>query len=68
MISSGVNGFNVDGLQLGTLFRPSVSVGVGIAARFTSFKLEINYGLPLIAHLSDALKPGLQFGLGMEFM
>jgi outer membrane protein insertion porin family len=47
---------------------PSVSCGMGLAARFTSFRLELNMALPLRITTTDGLKPGIQFGIGMHFM
>lgn len=47
---------------------PSTSVGLGIAARFAGFRLELNYCAPVIATSSDGLVPGFQFGIGLEFM
>ncbi|KAI8901917.1 surface antigen-domain-containing protein [Globomyces pollinis-pini] len=50
------------------LFNPSVSSGIGLVARFTNFRLELNYCVPLRITSTDTLKPGLQFGIGMNFM
>ncbi|KAJ3294022.1 hypothetical protein HK104_004013 [Borealophlyctis nickersoniae] len=47
---------------------PSVSTGLGLAVRFSILRLELNWCLPLIASQSDAVKPGLQFGIGLNYM
>ncbi len=47
---------------------PSTAMGLGLAARFAGFKLELNYCLPIYACSTDSIKPGFQFGIGMEFM
>ncbi|KAH6564512.1 hypothetical protein BASA50_001473 [Batrachochytrium salamandrivorans] len=52
-----------------TLFgTPSICAGIGIAARFTIFRLEVNYSVPLTMCTTDSRKPGIQFGIGMNFM
>ncbi|KAJ3315448.1 hypothetical protein HDV04_002990 [Boothiomyces sp. JEL0838] len=47
---------------------PSVAAGVGLVARFTNFRLELNYCVPLRATTTDLPKHGFQFGIGMHFM
>nr|KAJ3415242.1 hypothetical protein HK105_001569 [Polyrhizophydium stewartii] len=47
---------------------PSVSAGIGLAARFTIFRIELNYNVPLAVCATDNIKPGFQFGIGMNFM
>jgi outer membrane protein insertion porin family len=47
---------------------PSSSIGFGIIARFTSFRFEANYCIPVRSTITDSLKPGVQFGVGMHFM
>lgn len=46
----------------------SIAAGIGLIVRFTSFRLELNYCVPLLASPSDRIKPGFQFGIGMHFM
>jgi outer membrane protein insertion porin family len=46
----------------------SIAIGVGLVARFTSFRLELNYCIPVRATVTDSLKPGFQLGIGMHFM
>ncbi|KAJ1567346.1 hypothetical protein HK405_006298 [Cladochytrium tenue] len=45
----------------------SSSVGLGLAVRFSMLRLEVNYCLPVTATTADAIKPGLQFGVGLHF-
>ncbi len=47
---------------------PRAAVGLGIAARFSNFKLELNYCHPLLIQAGDRVKHGLQFGVGLEFL
>ncbi|KAI9199824.1 surface antigen-domain-containing protein [Polychytrium aggregatum] len=54
---------------LAELFRyPSVSVGMGLAVRFSILRLEINWCLPVAATTTDNMKPGLQFGVGINYI
>jgi outer membrane protein assembly factor BamA len=46
----------------------SMSTGFGLILRFTSFRLELNYCIPLKSNLWDSVKPGFQIGIGMHFM
>ncbi|KAJ7255225.1 surface antigen-domain-containing protein [Mycena rebaudengoi] len=48
--------------------RPSVSVGVGLIYTFDPARIELNFGLPLLASKSDGTRRGLQVGLGLEFL
>ncbi|KAI8621601.1 surface antigen-domain-containing protein [Chytriomyces sp. MP71] len=45
----------------------SSSVGLGLAVRFSILRLEINYCLPITVTRTDSVKPGLQFGVGLQF-
>ncbi|TPX58696.1 hypothetical protein PhCBS80983_g02945 [Powellomyces hirtus] len=47
---------------------PSVSAGLGLAVRFSILRLEMNYCLPLAAGMTDRIKPGFQFGIGISYM
>lgn len=46
----------------------SIAAGCGLIVRFTSFRLELNYCVPVRARDSDYVKPGFQFGIGLHFM
>ena len=48
--------------------RPAVSVGLGLLYRFDPVRIELNFGVPLVASESDATRKGLQVGMGLEFL
>lgn len=53
---------------LSSLSRPSVSVGLGLLYRFDPVRVELNFGVPLVASKSDGTKRGVQAGIGLEFL
>jgi outer membrane protein insertion porin family len=53
---------------LHSVSRPSISAGVGLIYRFDPIRVEVNFGVPLVASKSDGAKRGLQVGMGLEFM
>jgi outer membrane protein insertion porin family len=50
------------------LSRPSISAGVGLIYRFDPVRVEVNFGVPLIASRSDGIRRGVQVGMGLEFL
>ncbi|KAF7331606.1 Bac-surface-Ag domain-containing protein [Mycena kentingensis (nom. inval.)] len=50
------------------LRKPSVSAGVGLIYTLPPARLELNFGVPLVASRSDAIRRGLQVGIGLEFL
>ncbi|KAJ7583682.1 surface antigen-domain-containing protein [Mycena floridula] len=52
----------------GALARPSVSVGLGLIYRFDPIRLEVNFGVPLVAPAGDSHRKGVQVGMGIEFL
>ncbi|KAF8582575.1 hypothetical protein K439DRAFT_1635230 [Ramaria rubella] len=52
----------------GSLFRPSVSAGMGLIYRFDPIRVEVNFAMPLVAARSDGLQRGFQAGIGVEFL
>ncbi|KAL0958293.1 hypothetical protein HGRIS_000440 [Hohenbuehelia grisea] len=50
------------------LRRPSVSAGLGLIYRFDPVRVEVNFGVPLVANRSDGTRKGLQVGMGLEFL
>ncbi|KAF7334237.1 SAM50-like protein SPAC17C9.06 [Mycena sanguinolenta] len=50
------------------LSKPSVSAGVGLIYNFDPVRVEVNFGLPLIASKSDGSRRGFQVGIGLEFL
>ncbi|KAJ7098370.1 surface antigen-domain-containing protein [Mycena epipterygia] len=51
-----------------TLAKPSVSVGIGLIYNFDPARIELNFGVPLVASKSDGSRRGFQVGLGLEFL
>ncbi|KAJ7054448.1 surface antigen-domain-containing protein [Mycena amicta] len=52
-----------------TLARPpAVSVGFGLIYNLAPARIELNFGLPVVASKSDGARRGLQFGIGVEFL
>jgi outer membrane protein insertion porin family len=51
-----------------TFARPSISAGVGVIYRFDPVRVEVNFGVPLVASKSDGSRRGLQVGMGLEFL
>ena len=47
---------------------PSVAAGVGLIYRFDPVRVEINFGVPLVAYKSDGCQRGFQVGIGLEFL
>jgi outer membrane protein insertion porin family len=50
------------------LRRPAFSVGMGLIYQFNPVRVEVNFGVPLAASSSDAMRRGLQVGMGLEFL
>ncbi|QRV82047.1 small nuclear ribonucleoprotein hPrp3 [Ceratobasidium sp. AG-Ba] len=53
---------------LKSLTTPCVSVGVGLVYMFNPMRVELNFGVPIAANVSDGIRKGLQFGIGMDFL
>jgi outer membrane protein insertion porin family len=51
-----------------TLSKPSVSAGVGLIYRLDPIRIEVNFGVPLVASRSDGYRRGFQVGMGMDFL
>ncbi|EKM75679.1 hypothetical protein AGABI1DRAFT_116270 [Agaricus bisporus var. burnettii JB137-S8] len=47
---------------------PSVAAGIGLIYRFDPIRVELNFGLPLVASTHEKGKRGLQVGMGLEFL
>jgi len=50
------------------LAKPSISAGVGLIYRFDPVRVEVNFGIPLVASNSDGSRKGFQVGMGLEFL
>ncbi|KAJ2315568.1 hypothetical protein IWW54_000199 [Coemansia sp. RSA 2705] len=48
--------------------RPSVAAGFGLVYQHSIVRVELSCCLPLVAATTDRPKPGLQFGLGVQFL
>ncbi|KAJ7484514.1 surface antigen-domain-containing protein [Mycena latifolia] len=48
--------------------RPSVSAGVGLTYAFDPVRIELNFGMPLLASAGEGGRRGLQVGIGLEFL
>ncbi|KAJ3802709.1 mitochondrial protein [Lentinula aff. detonsa] len=48
--------------------KPSISAGVGLVYKFDPVRMEVNFGLPLVASKSDGTRKGIQVGIGLEFL
>ena len=55
-------------IVLDSLSRPSISVGLGLIYRFNPVRVEVNFGVPLVASKSDGSRKGVQVGMGLEFL
>lgn len=47
--------------------QPCLSVGGGVLVDFAGIRVEVNYVLPIVSEDADA-KPGLAFGVGVDFL
>jgi len=67
-VDSGFLGQSLADNVRNTLSRPSVSAGLGLIYRFDPVRVEVNFGVPLVASKSDSMRRGLQVGMGLEFL
>ena len=44
------------------LSKPAVSVGLGLIYKFDPIRLEVNFGVPLVASKSDSMRRGFPSG------
>jgi len=51
-----------------SITKPSISAGVGIVYRFDPLRVEVNFGVPLVASKSDGRKRGFEVGIGVNFL
>ncbi|KAF9239247.1 surface antigen-domain-containing protein [Melanogaster broomeanus] len=47
---------------------PSISAGLGFVYRFDPIRAEVNFGVPLVAAKGEALRRGVQVGIGLEVL
>ncbi|KAA1476565.1 hypothetical protein DENSPDRAFT_843549 [Dentipellis sp. KUC8613] len=48
--------------------QPTISAGVGLIYNFEPIRVELNFGVPLVAAKSDGCRKGLQVGMGIDFL
>lgn len=53
---------------MSAISKPSVSVGLGIVYRLDPVRVEMNFGVPLVATRGEGARKGFQLGLGVEFL
>ncbi|EJD05373.1 uncharacterized protein FOMMEDRAFT_118409 [Fomitiporia mediterranea MF3/22] len=51
-----------------SISKPCVSAGVGLLYRLDLVRVEVNFGVPLVANKTDAHRRGFQLGIGVEFL
>ncbi|KAH7882451.1 surface antigen-domain-containing protein [Phlebopus sp. FC_14] len=50
------------------IIHPSISVGLGLVYRFDPARVELNFGLPIVAAKGETLRRGVSVGVGLEFL
>ncbi|CAE6451164.1 unnamed protein product [Rhizoctonia solani] len=51
-----------------SLATPSISVGIGLVYMLNPVRVELNFGVPIAASVSDGVRKGVQVGIGMDFL
>lgn len=51
-----------------SISRPSISAGLGIVYKFDPLRVEVNFGVPLVASKSDGHRRGFEVGIGVNFL
>ena len=51
-----------------SISKPSVGAGVGLVYKLDAVRVEVNFGVPLVASKSDGMRKGIQVGIGMDFL
>ncbi|CAE6443997.1 unnamed protein product [Rhizoctonia solani] len=51
-----------------SLTTPSISVGLGFVYMLNPVRVELNFGVPIAASVSDGVRKGIQVGIGMDFL
>ncbi|KAB5592902.1 Small nuclear ribonucleoprotein hPrp3 [Ceratobasidium theobromae] len=51
-----------------SLTTPSISAGVGLVYMLNPVRVELNFGVPIAASVSDGVRKGIQVGIGMDFL
>ena len=53
---------------LSSISKPSISAGVGLVYKLDPVRVEVNFGVPLVASKSDGVWKGFQVGIGLDFL
>ncbi|TBU24332.1 surface antigen-domain-containing protein [Dichomitus squalens] len=53
---------------ISSISKPSISAGLGLVYKLDPIRVEVNFGVPLVASKSDGLRKGFQVGIGLEFL
>ena len=53
---------------LSALSKPTISAGIGIVYRLEPVRVEMNFGVPLVASKGEGARKGFQLGIGLEFL
>ncbi|KAF8675080.1 PRP3 protein [Rhizoctonia solani] len=51
-----------------SLSTPSISAGIGLVYMLNPVRVELNFGVPIAASVSDGMRKGVQVGIGMDFL
>jgi outer membrane protein insertion porin family len=51
-----------------SLMTPCVSVGLGLIYMLNPVRVELNFGVPIAANVSDGVRKGVHVGIGMDFL
>ncbi|EMD31954.1 hypothetical protein CERSUDRAFT_119283 [Gelatoporia subvermispora B] len=51
-----------------SIAKPSISAGVGLVYKLEPVRVELNFGVPLVASKSDGVRKGFQVGIGLDFL
>jgi hypothetical protein len=43
-------------------------MGIGVLFQQGPLRVELNFGLPLLARIGDGVRKGFQFGVGLDFL
>ncbi|KAI0646129.1 surface antigen-domain-containing protein [Trametes meyenii] len=53
---------------LASIRKPSISAGVGLVYKLDPVRVEVNFGVPVVASKSDGVRKGFQVGIGVDFL
>ncbi|KAL1941521.1 hypothetical protein VTO73DRAFT_6960 [Trametes versicolor] len=53
---------------IASITKPSISAGVGLVYKLDPVRVELNFGVPIVASKSDGARKGFQVGIGVDFL